>query len=318
MLLGKDEASRVLKHLSEQEAVGISREIARLKKLSAREGTKILEEFGYLLKTRDLVARGGIEKAREILYAAFGEEKGKTIMENIAAKTAPHPFTFLMDLDVEQVLLLLKNESVPVIAVICSHLSPKLSARILTALPAEKQKEVAARIARLDKINPEVLRRAEEALKEKVRTQGEIITQEIDGIAVLVDILQNIDPAAETAILAKLKSQDRELSDKIEKKLFTPDILLSLTDRDLQAILREHSDAELALIMKGLNDRQRERITGNISSRRRELIEAEIEALGAVFRSEINKAVREFLDYILLQEEKGAITIHRSEDHLVL
>lgn len=317
MLLGKDEAARVLKHLSEEEVTGISRQIAILEKMSTGEASRILEDFGYLLKTRDLVARGGIVKAKEILKEAFGEEKAGVIIEKILERTAPHPFAFLMDLDIEQVKLLLKNESAPVIAVILPHLSPERAGQILSALPAEMRQNVVRRIARLEKIDPEVLRRAEGTLKEKIRAQGQIVTREIDGKSVLVEILKNMDSASEELILDKLKIYDQNLALEIEKKLFTMDILLKLRDRDLQAVLRDYSDTELALIVKGLDDTLKERIVQNMSPRRWEIIREEAQAQGAVFRSEIDKAIQEFLDYIRLQKEKGEISIVEDQDRIV-
>ena len=318
MLLGKDEAAQVLKHLSEEEATGISREIALHSRMDTREAEKTLEEFGYLWKTKDLIARGGLGKAREILYAAFGEEKGGIIFERIEARTAPHPFAFLMDLDIEQVRLLLKNESTLVIAAILPHLEPSLAAGVISTLEEGKQTAVVARIAKLEKIDPEVLRRAEGSLKEKIRAQGEISTQEVDGQAALVEILRHMAPAGEHAILEELKLSDRSLALAIEKKLFTMDILLLLDDRDLQALLRDYSDQELGLIIKGLNEQQRARLESSVTSRRWNIILDENRAWGQVRRSEVDKAIQEFLDYVRVQQEKGEIRIPRGEGSILL
>ena len=51
MLLGKEEAARVMKHLDEEEVAGITMEISQVDKIEATEATSILEEFGYLIKT---------------------------------------------------------------------------------------------------------------------------------------------------------------------------------------------------------------------------------------------------------------------------
>lgn len=317
VLLGKEEAAKVLKHLSEEEVTGITREIATLEKMDPGEAAKILEEFGYLIKTKDLVARGGIEKAKEILRAAFDEDKAGVLIEKLQLRTAPHPFTFLMDLDLEQVKLLLKNESPQVLAVIIPHLSPELGAKVLASLSPEIQLPVVKRMARLREINPEVLRQAEGSLKEKIRAQGEIVTQEIDGQEVLAEILRNMEPAAERQILEALKLEDRALAKAMQKRLMTMDVLFSIPDRDLQAVLRDFSDGELAVLCKGLGEVQIARIQSNLSERRWELIEQESEALGAVFRSEIDKAVQEFLDYVRMQREKGEIRIVQEGEEII-
>lgn len=317
MLLGKEEAARVMKHLDEQEVAGITREIAQTGTIDAREAARILEEFGYLVKTQDLVARGGVQLAEQILRRAFDEQKAAAMIDRLKTRTAPHPFSFLMDLDLEQVRLLLKDESVPVLSAILPHLSPDRAAEILRGLDGAMQLEVVKRMAALKEISPEVLRQAEGSLKEKIRAQGQIVTQEIDGQTVLAEILRNMKYAEEREIMERLEMADPNLATNIEKKLFTMDVLLRIEDRDLQSLLRDFSDRELALLAKGLAERQVARIKANLSARRWSSIMAEGEDLGTVFRSEVDKAVEDFLDYVKLQKEKGEIAIIKEGDKVV-
>ncbi len=317
MLLGKEEAAKVMRHLSDEEVAGITEEIARVEKIEAGEAAKILEEFGYLLKTQDLVARGGLVMAEEILRKAFSEDKAQALIRKLEARTAPHPFSFLMDLDLEQVKLLLKNESAPVLSAILPHLSPDRAAEVLRSLDGEVQLRVVRRMARLREISPEVLRQAEGTLKDKIRAQGEIVTQEIDGEAVLAEILRNMKYSDERQIMEQLEIAEPGLAKEIEKKLLTLDVLLSINDKDLQSVLRDFSDSELALLCKGLDETQAGRIKESLSARRWASIVAESEGLGAVFRSEVEKAVEDFLDYIKLQKEKGEIRIVKDGDKVV-
>jgi flagellar motor switch protein FliG len=317
MLLGKEEAARVMKHLDEEEVAGITKEIARVEKIDSSEATKILEEFGYLLKTQDLVARGGIGMAEAILRKAFDRDRANALIDRLKSRTAPHPFSFLMDLDFEQVRLLLKDESAPVLTAILPHLSPERAAELLDTLDEELQLQVVKRMAGLREINPEVLRQAEGALKEKIRAQGQIVTEEIDGQAVLAEILRNMKYASEREIMEELELTEPALAKEIEKKLLTLDVLLRIHDKDLQSVLRDFSDNELALLCKGLNDKQVVRIRSNLSARRWASIVAESEEMGAVFRSEVDRAVEDFLDYIKLQKEKGEISIVKDGDRVV-
>jgi flagellar motor switch protein FliG len=309
VLLGKEQASEVLKHLTEEEVAGITKEIATLERLDTGEAAKILEEFGYLMKTKDLLARGGVDMAKEILRAAFDEDRANALIERLALKTAPHPFAFLMDLDIEQVKLLLKNESPQVLAVIIPHLSPERGAQVLGSLPPEVQVPVVQRMANLTQINPEVLRTAEGALREKVRAQGQIVTQEVDGQAVLAEILRNLAPGQERAIMDSLKTQDRALAQALARRLMTMDVLFAIPDRDLEKVLRDFSETELARIARGLNDAQLARLQANLSARRWELIEQESARLGSIFRSEIDRTLAEFMDYVRSQRDKGEIRI---------
>lgn len=313
LLLGKNEAAQVLGHLSEKEIEGITREIASIEKLETREAERVLEEFGYRARGREV--RGGAERARQILTTALGRTVAEPILERVLSRSSP-PFSFLEDLDLEQVKLLLKEESVPVISIILVHLSPERAARVLTSLPAEQQKALVRRIAELRQLDPEVIRRAEETLREKVRAQGRVVSREIDGRSALADILKHMGHSAEKDILGRLKDQDASLAREVEKKIYSPAAILGIPDRELQEVLKEFSETEVAMLLKGLDTLQKEKILSNVSTNRREMIQGEYEALGAVRRSEVEKIRREFLGIIRLQEEKGGLTVSRRDEPL--
>jgi flagellar motor switch protein FliG len=317
VLLGKQDASKVLKHLDEEEVTGIMREIAQIRSIDVDRANQVLEEFGYLMKTRDLVARGGLDAARAILVGAFGEEKGDAILSKIRERTVPHPFSFLMDLEFDQLLLLLKDESPAVLAMILPHLDPALAARVVSSLPRDSQIFVARRIASLDKIDPEVLRRSEEVLREKIRLQGTIVTQEVDGKSALANILSHMEIGREEDLMDSLERQDLTLAEEIRKRLFGLDVVLRIRDVELQAVLRDYEDRELVMLLKGVAPEVKEKILASVSSRRRELIQYEIGVLGPVRRSDVEKAIGEFLDYLRSETDRGAITLARGDDELV-
>jgi flagellar motor switch protein FliG len=314
MLVGKDEAVRVLKHMAAEEVEGITREIARTNRIEEKEASKILEEFGYIRETKDLIARGGIEKAEEMLAAAVGPEKAEKILAKVRRDMAPPPFSFLQDIDVHQSLTMVREESPPVIALIMAHLDPRLAARILLALPHDVQRDVVARVAKLGKVDPEVIRTTEEALRRKIRDQGELVTEEVDGKAALTEILRHMDPAREQAILDGLEPNT---ANEIRKKLYTIDVVFQIPDKELQRVLRDYADRDVALITKGTEDRVRERILAAVSERRRDFIRLEVDGMGAVLRSDVNAAVEDFLAYIQLLEQKGEIAILREREQYV-
>ncbi len=317
IILGKQDAARVMKHLNTEEIEGLVREIARIRAVDPREARKLLEEFGYLVKSKDLVAQGGLEKAREMLIAAFGTEKGEAAFEKLRCKPRFRPFSFLEDMDFEQVFLLLKDESVPVISAIISCVDPALAARIVVKLPAEAQNAIAQRIGRMVQITPDVLRQAEDSLKEKIRTQGTLITQEIDGQAVLADILRYLDSATENTLLEELADRDPELAASLKNKLFTIDVIFRIPSQDLEAVLRDFSDGEIAVILKGKEEPVKERILYNVSSRRRDLIALEYEDSGKMLRTDVDRATADFLSYIKKRAVEGDLAILERDDEFV-
>ena len=315
MLLGKDEAVRVLKHMSAEEVEGITLEIARTQHIESKDAARILEEFGYIRETKDLIARGGIEKAQEMLVAAVGKEKAESILERVRKDMAPPPFTFLQDIDVHQAISLVRAESVPVAALILAHLEPRLAARILQALSPEAQKQIVPRIARTLKVDPEVLRRAEEALRNKVRDTGEPVPEEVvDGKTALTEILRYLDPAREQAILSEL---DTNTANQIRKKLFTIDVVFQIPDKDLQRVMRDYADRELALVLRSAGEKTRARLRASVSERRWGLIKLEDDTLGSPRKADLDRAQQDFLEYIQLLEQKGEIAVLREREEYV-
>jgi flagellar motor switch protein FliG len=314
MLLSKEEAARVLSHMSPKEVEGISKEIARTQNIDQSEASKILEEFGYIRQTKDLIAKGGIEKAREMLVGSIGTEKAEEILAKVMKEMAPQPFSFLADIDYHQTAALLKEESPPVIALILAHLDPKLAARILSFLTPETQKEVVPRIARMSKVDPEVIRRTEETLWKKLREQGTAATVDVGGKSALTEILRYMDPAHEQAILGELEPN---LANEIKKSLFTADVILQIPGKDLQAALRDYGDKEIALMLKGLDDPIKDRILSNVSERRRATLRLELDALGPTLKSKVDAARDDFLGYLQLLEQKGEIVILREREQFV-
>jgi flagellar motor switch protein FliG len=314
MLLGKDEAARVLRHMSAEEVEGITREIARTQHIEESEASKVLEEFGYIRETKDLIAQGGIEKAQEMLTASLGPEKAEKILARVRKEMAPPPFAFLQDIEVHQAISLVREESVPVASLILAHLEPRLAARILQALSPETQKEIVPRIAKMLKVDADVIRRAEEMLRSKVRDAVGRVTEEVDGKSALTEILRYMDPGREQAILQELEPNT---ANQIRKNLVTMDVVFQIPDKDLQKVIRDYADRELALVLKGAAEMTQKRITACMSERRRELIRLEQDALGAVRRSDIERAQQDFLEYIQLLEQKEDIVILREREQYV-
>jgi flagellar motor switch protein FliG len=314
MLLGKDEAARVLRHLAPEEVEGITLEIARTQHIESREASKILEEFGYIRETKDLIAAGGIDKAEEMLVNSLGREKADEILARVKKEMAPPPFSFLQDIDFHQVVSLMKEESPPVIALILAHLDPRLAARILAALSPDVQKETVPRIAKLSKVDPEVVRKAEETLRSKVREKGTVVTEDVNGKGALTEILRFMDPAREAAILEDL---DPNTAEEIKKSLFTQEVVFRIPDKDFQKALHNYADRELALMLKGADENFTSRILESVSERRREFIKMEMEATGPVLKSKVNQALDDFLGYLQLLEQKGEIIIPREREELV-
>lgn len=333
ILIGTEEAARVLSHLEPEQIERISREIASIRAVGPEEREEILEEFQSLLSSPYPLAQavsGGPETARKILYAAFGAERGESLLGKALPSARKSPFAFLEDLKPEQISFLLKEESPAAAALILSRLSPKLSAGVLAAAPPQDRADLARRIARGGQVSPEVLTRIAEVLREKIRKlsrppggdYGEIQnpretqnpggaweTWEIDGAGALAEILRRGDYSFGGRILQELEDQNPALGRDLRDRILTLDDAAGMDDRILQDKLRTMGDRDIALLLKGRDRNFTEKMLSNVSADRRLRIREEGELMGPVPRRDVEDAARNFLDWLWNEGPRALQTV---------
>jgi len=323
LLIGSDEASKILSRLDPGQVEAISKEIVSIKSISPEDAESVIQEFRSLLTPEygySGSSSGGIEEARRHLYAAFGPEKGEALLLKAVPEAAEAPFDFLNDFSGEQLALLFKDESPAACAMVFSRLPSKLSAAVLANTSPQRKLDIVKRIARLNEIPPEVIERTASALREKARYFGSSDmpkSAEIDGKGVLAAILKHSDMAFGGRLLEELEENDPSLSREMKDRLYTLDDVCNAADRPIQEKLRTLSDRDIALLLKGRPEPFTRKILANVSSVRSERIREESEIAGAVPKIETEAIAREFLSWFRESREEGRILMLSDEDVLV-
>ena len=323
VLIGCDEASKILSRLEPKQVEAISKEIVNIGSIKPEEAEAVLEEFRSLLSPSygySGSSSGGIEEARRILYAAFGPEKGESLLVKAVPDAAENPFDFLKDFSGKQLTLLFKDESPAACAMVFSRIPSKLSAAALANTSPERKLEIVKRIAHLKETSPEVIERAAAALKEKARHFGRSDTEagkEIDGKGVLTAILKHSGLAFSGRLLEGLEESDPSLGREMKERLYTLEDVADAADRPIQEKLRTMADREIALLLRGRSEAFTNKIMWNISTARAERIREEDEIMGPVPRIEAEAAARDFLSWFRQSREEGRILMLSGEDVLV-
>ena len=325
VLIGSDEAAKILSQLDPGQVDAISKEIVSIRSIKAEEAEAVLEEFRSLLSPGygfSGSSYGGIEEARRLLYAAFGPERGEAMLVKAVPEAVENPFDFLTDFSGEQLAMLFRDESPAACAMVFSSLPSKLSASVLANTGAERKTEIVKRIARLKETSPEVIGRAAAALKEKARhfarnDESAFAGGELDGKGVLAAILKHSGLAFGSRLLEDLEEDDPSLGRAMKDRLYTLEDVANAADRPIQEKLRDMEDREIALLLRGRSEAFTRKILGNLSQGRAEQILEESEIMGAVPRIEAEAAAREFLSWFRTSREEGRILMLSDEDVLV-
>jgi len=322
ILVGSDQAAKILGELDDEQVEEISQEIARIRGVGPEEAEAILAEFQSLLtapwKAGFGPSYGGVEAARRMLYAAYGPEKGEVLLNKSVPESKENIFSFLEEFEAEQLVFLLKDEGPAAAALVLARLSPKMSAQTLGKFPAALKPEILKRIAHQSEIAPEVLERVAAAMREKARflgsSSGEI---PIDGMQTLAAILKQSDYSFGSRLISELGSESPDIEDALKSRLYTLDDVLAAYDRPLAEKIKTMTDIDVALLLKGRSVEFREKILSNVSTGRRSAIREEYDILGEVAKRECDEAANNFLAWFRRARENGELMLVGDEEWVV-
>ncbi len=313
LLIGENEAAKILPHLTDEQIERIIPEIASIRHVDKDEAEVILAEFQSLVqKSRE---DGGVDTARTILEKAFGADKAESMLSKAMPFKGAKPFEYLAEADSDRVLQLLKDEGGAVRSLVLSYLNPKVSAAVIQSLPPDEKKDVIVRLARLKELNPEVVRRVDEAMKEKMDSLATEKSDRIDGRSALAQILKKMPLGAEEEILGNLSAQDPDLGADLRNRLFTEEDIINADNRFVAETLHGMDNVEIALLIAGKDDAFRKKILSNVSQNRAGLILDEEDARKPLLRRDCEKITALFFATLRRAWEDGTLIIKgRDED----
>lgn len=309
LFLGPDATSKIFEHLEDIDIKRISQSMARLGHVPRNIVTEVVHEFTDITNPESGFFSQGDEFVRKILEKALGPQKAEALLQEIHSSSYGDMVDILANLDSKTIANFLSQEHPQTIAVILAKLKSKQTSEIISMLPQELQAEVVIRIADVDQVSPEILADIDEVIKKELTAMGSIQRFKVGGVEKVVDMFNYFDRSKEKQILDRLDVLNPPLGELIRKHLFTFDDLVHLDDRGIQGIMREVSNDALTLAMKTCSEELKEKIFRNISSRAAEMIKEDLEVMGPVRLSDVEKAQSEVIKIIRRMEEEGTIVI---------
>ncbi len=314
LLIGVDEAAKIIPHLTDEQTEKIIPEIASIRYVDPEEAKVILEEFKSLVaKSRE---EGGVDTARAILEKAFGHERAQEMLDKTVPLNGGKPFEYLAEADSDRISLLLKEESNPVRALVLSHLKPKVAAEFINALPPDEKKDIIIRLAKLKEVSPEIIKRVDQAMQEKMNLIAASKADAIDGRSTLAQILKKMSPDAEQEILNSLSDSDPDLGSDLRERLFTVDDILNADDKFVQEYLRKMDEEGIAYLIALKGNEFRTKILSNVSENRRKSILETEDFLKPMRKSDCEKATSKFFSDLRRAYEDGKLIIHGRDDEI--
>ena len=309
--LGPERSALIFKHLKEEEIEDLTLEIANTRSVTPSVKEDVINEFYGVCLAQQYIAEGGIGYAKELLEKALGNEKALDVIGKLTASLQVKPFEFIRKTEASQLLNFIQDEHPQTIALILSYLNPAQAALIISALPPDRQSDVAKRIALMDRTSPDVIKEVEKILESKLSS---LVNQDytiIGGVDAVVDILNTVDRSTEKHIMETLEIDEPELADEIRKKMFVFEDILLLDDRAIQRVLRDVDNGDLAIALKGANEEVQNAIFNNLSKRLALMIREDMEFMGPVRMKDVEEAQQKIVNTIRRLEDASEIVISR-------
>lgn len=310
MAVGAKQASELLAYLDESEVELLAKEIAALHSVPVGALRQVVDELRLQTESRNGVIEGGLDVARDLL--ARWQGPGSEVAARIAHGAMDAPFAFLADVNPAEVVTLVADEHPQTIALVLAHLPATYAAKVLEGVDPALQGEVAIRVATMDRVAPEVVRRAEQVIRQRLAAVGPTGRDGVHGgKKELAGILNRTSKQTESTVLRRLTERHPELAEEVRALMFVFEDIIMLRDRDLQEVLRAVEAKDLALAVKGVPEEVKEAVMRNISDRARDSLQEEVEILGAVKLADVEAARLRIVAQVRALDEAGKIVLRR-------
>ena len=310
--LGTDRAQSVLKHLSDEDVRMLASEVADLGQVDSTDYLAVLRETVDSANGALALRSGGRDEARKLLATRRGLSE-----DELAHVGGGRPFSFIHEVETEQLTQFLKAEHPQTAALILAYQRPSFAAQVLAQLEPETRVDIALRIATMGRTSRDVIVRVERALRNGLDSSESEATAVENGPKGLADILNNSDRSVEKAVLEFVAKADSELAEHVRALMFVFEDLAKLDDRSIQEVLKTVDTKTLAVALKGAKPDLTEAISRNLSERARESLDEEVELLGPVLRKDVEAAGAQIVALVRALEADGQIVISRSEGDFV-
>ena len=199
-----------------------------------------------------------------------------------------------------------------------AHLDPAHVAAILREVDPALGGDVMFRIARMEKVSPDMISLVERAIGSEADMQFSQGMSSVGGPQAVAAILNLVSSSLEKEVLDLVAERDASLSDQIKNLMFVFEDLSALDDKSLQRLLREVDVKQLALALKAASPTLKDKILATMSQRAVAGLKEEIEFLGPVKMRDVEAAQTDIVSKVRALEESGEIVLSAGGDDVII
>lgn len=312
MYLEEDVVRKLFEGLGEAEIRAIGEAISELGRVDSEMVREVIGDFATDLSQTLNLPHHGDDYLHNVFPSVLGPERARRLLRTIPPVTRNGFRRALGRIDPAALAARLSKEHTQTIAVACAVLGSETTSAVVTHFEPELQATVIARLARLERIPMDQLEDIEDLLGAEGPTEQ--VLMDADGPRLAAEALGGLREDLKDEVLAALADMDEDLASDISRRMFSFDLLLSADSRGLQRILKEVERNDLALALKGASDEIAACFFTNMSERAAMFLRDDMEAMGAVRLSDVEKAQEAIMVVALRLEESGDLMFLEGAD----
>lgn len=312
--LGQSEAARLMQQLTAREVEQVSRELTAMESVPPETVHEVVQEFQAASKTIESTLRGGPEFAQHVITEAFGPARSGPVLDRVFGQNLVGTgFKRLKRAAPEALAEVLRSEHPQTIALILTHIDPRQATRVVEALPADLAGDVLYRMARMEKIAPDILTMVENALSNRADLSLTTQMTVAGGPAAVAKVLNMAGRDLEKGLLENLEQRNPDLAREVKSLMFVFEDLVLIDGKGIQRLLRDIAVKELALALKVASDEVKAHIRANMSERAAAALDEEIEMMGPVRVRDVEAVHARIIETVRTLDQANEIMI-RSRD----
>tara|TARA_B100001142_G_scaffold111958_1_gene113936 strand:+ start:250 stop:1194 length:945 start_codon:yes stop_codon:yes gene_type:complete len=251
-VLGESLALSLVKGLSRTEIRKIRATIREMDSVSFTLKRRIIEEFYFGFLSEQFQEEG-----------SDGEEEGPI-----------KPFEFLVEMTDEQLIALLANEDVPVVAIALAQLAAEKRMSILERMKPDEKGKVLIELGSLQDIPLEAIIEVAGKLKEKASYLPKPVEFSRGGAKEIADLIGEMDADEAERYMQTLQNENSELYKDVKMLVLTfEDILDKFPDGTLRDLMNSVELDALAMAMKGIEQDIIDKVIGNLPQKKQAMFE---------------------------------------------
>jgi flagellar motor switch protein FliG len=175
---------------------------------------------------------------------------------------------------------------------------------------------VIKRIASIEKISSQTLKVVANTLEEELLTIGAGSEETLSGIDIAAEIVNALPKEVQVELLEDIRKEDEILADNIEERMFKFEDILKLDNKAIIEILKSVDKNDLMMALKGASEEILNKFLSNMSKRAAEMFLEDMEVLGPVKKSDVEKAQKKIIEAIKDMINKGVIDFGSGEEYV--